>query len=154
MIELREHLSNDLKTSMKAREANKVGVYRLIFSEIKQKEVDGKKILTSAEILAVLEKMIKQRRDSIAQFEKANRQDLINIEKFELDLISTYLPAQLTDEEICILIDKTIANLKAQKPDNPVTPQSMGVIIASLRTELAGKADMGKVSALVKQKLS
>lgn len=156
-MSLREQLNAALITAMKAHQSNDVAVYRLIFSEIKSREiggVEGKKTLVDAEILAVLEKMIKQRRESITQFTSANRQDLADKEIFELKLIEKYLPAQASEAEISSLIQKAIADIKAQKNDSSVGAQNMGAIIAMLRPQLAGRADMSKVSALVKAALN
>jgi len=121
---------------------------RLILAAIKQREVDERKELTDADVVAVVEKMIKQRRESIAQYEQAQRKDLADVEKFELQLLTGYLPQQMSDSEISQAVEAAIAEAK------PTGIKDMGKVMAVLKPRLAGKADMGKVSNLVKTKLS
>ena len=133
---------------MRARDAARLSTIRLALAAIKQREVDGRTELGDAEVTAVLEKMIKQRRESIAQFEQANRKDLADAEKAELAVLSAYLPQQLGDAEL----DQAVAAAIAESGASGV--KEMGKVMALLKTRLAGKADMGKVSNLVKTKLS
>ena len=133
---------------MRAKESARLSTVRLILAAIKQREVDERKELTDADVVSVLEKMIKQRRESIAQYEQAARKDLADVEKFELELLSGYLPQQMNDQEVSQAVDAAIAEAK------PAGIKDMGKVMALLKPRLAGKADMGKVSNLVKTKLS
>ena len=137
-----------MKAAMRARDSARLSAIRLILAAIKQKEVDERIEVGDAEVLGILEKMIKQRRESIAQFEKAARKDLADAEKFELTVLSGYLPQQLGDAEIQKEINSVVAETGASGP------KDMGKVMAALKARLAGKADMGKVSALVKARLS
>ena len=137
-----------MKTAMRAKDAPRLSAVRLILAAIKQREVDERKEMTDADVVAVLEKMIKQRRESIAQYEQAARKDLADVEKFELQLLSGYLPQQMSDAEVSQAVDAAIAEAK------PTGIKDMGKVMAVLKPRLAGKADMGKVSNLVKSKLS
>ena len=133
---------------MRARDSARLSAVRLLLSGIKQREVDERKELSDAEVTAVIEKMIKQRRESIAQYEKAARKDLVDAEKFELDLLMGYLPQQMSDAELSHAVDAAVSEAK------PAGVKDMGKVMALLKARLAGKADMGKVSALVKTRLS
>jgi hypothetical protein len=137
-----------MKAAMRARDAARLSAIRLILAAIKQKEVDERVELTDPDVVSILERMIKQRRESIAQFEKAARTDLADVEKFELGVLSGYLPQQMSDAEIQREINSVIAEAGASGI------KDMGKVMALLRPRLAGRADMGKVSALVKSKLS
>ena len=137
-----------MKTAMRAKDAPRLSAVRLILAAIKQREIDERKELADADVLSVIEKMIKQRRESIAQYEQASRKDLADVEKFELQLLSGYLPRQMGDAEISQAVDAAIAEAK------PTGIKDMGKVMAVLKPRLAGKADMGKVSNLVKTKLS
>ena len=137
-----------MKTAMRAKDAARLSAVRLLLAALKQKEVDERKQLSDADVVSVIEKMMKQRRESIAQFEKASRNDLAEAEKFELGVLSGYLPQQMGDAEVSAAIDAAIAELK------PAGVKDMGKVMAALKLRLAGKADMAKVSALVKTKLS
>ena len=137
-----------MKTAMRAKDAARLSAIRLLLAGIKQREVDERKELTDADVTSVIEKMIKQRRESIAQYEKAARNDLADAEKFELGVLSGYLPQQMSDAEVLQAIDQAKAESGAS------TIKDMGKLMALLKPRLAGKADMGKVSALVKAKLS
>jgi uncharacterized protein len=137
-----------MKTAMRAKDSARLSAVRLILAAIKQKEVDERIEVGDAEVLGILEKMIKQRRESIVQFEKAARTDLADAEKFELTVLSGYLPQQLGDAEIQKEINSVVAETGASGP------KDMGKVMAALKARLAGKADMGKVSALVKARLS
>ena len=133
---------------MRAKDAARLSAVRLLLAALKQKEVDERKQLSDADVVGVIEKMIKQRRESIAQFEKAARNDLADAEKFELGVLSAYLPQQMGDAEIGQAVDAAISELK------PAGVKDMGKVMAALKQRLAGKADMAKVSNLVKTKLS
>ena len=133
---------------MRAKDAPRLSAVRLILAGIKQREVDERKELSDAEVTSVIEKMIKQRRESIAQFEQASRKDLVDAEKFELEVLSAYLPKQMSDAEVQQELAKAISESGASGI------KDMGKVMALLKPRLAGKADMGKVSTLVKNKLS
>jgi len=133
---------------MRAKDSARLSAIRLILAAIKQREVDERIELTDADVVGILEKMIKQRRESIAQFEKASRTDLVDAEKFELGVLTGYLPQQLGEAQIQKEIDSVIAETGASGI------KDMGKVMAALKSRLAGKADMAKVSALVKSKLS
>jgi uncharacterized protein YqeY len=137
-----------MKAAMRAKDSARLSAIRLLLSGIKQKEVDERKELDDAGVTSVLEKMIKQRRESIVQYEKAARKDLADVEKFELELLSGYLPQQLGDAELAQEVQKAVTESGASGI------KDMGKVMALLKPRLAGKADMGKVSALVKSKLS
>jgi len=133
---------------MRAKESARLSAVRLLLAAIKQREVDERIELDDAQVLAVIEKMIKQRRESIAQFEKAARTDLVDAEKAEVAILSAYLPARMGDAEIEKEINAVLAETGASGA------KDMGKVMAALKSRLAGKADMGKVSALVKSRLS
>ena len=137
-----------MKAAMRAKEPARLSTVRLILSAIKQREVDERIQLTDADVLSVLEKMIKQRRESISQFEKASRQDLADKEKAELELLAGYLPKQMSDAEVQKEIDSVISETGA------ASAKDMGKVMAALKPRLAGKADMAKVSGLVKTRLA
>ena len=137
-----------MKAAMRAKDAARLSAVRLILAAIKQREVDERKELTDADVVAVIEKMIKQRRESISQYEKAARKDLADVEKFELGVLSGYLPQQMNETEMSQAIDAAVAEAK------PSGVKDMGKVMALLKPRLAGKADMGKVSGLVKSRLS
>jgi len=147
-MSLRAQITEDMKSAMKAKEAPRLSAIRLLLAAIKQREVDERVELTDTDVLAIVEKLIKQRRDSIAQFQAANRQDLVDGETFELGVLSAYLPKQLTEAEVAVEVVKAIAETGAKGvPD-------MGKVMGLLKGRLAGRADMGKVSGLVRAKLS
>jgi uncharacterized protein YqeY len=137
-----------MKTAMRAKDAARLSAIRLLLAAMKQKEVDERVELTDPDVVSIIEKMIKQRRESIAQFEKASRNDLVDAEKFELQVLSGYLPQQISESEIQKEINTVIADSGASGV------KDMGKVMAQLKQRLAGRADMGKVSALVKSKLS
>lgn len=145
---LREQLNEDMKSAMKARETERLGAIRLLLSEVKRREVDERITLDDAGVISVVEKMIKQRKDSISQYEKAARQDLADKEKFEIGVLEAYLPQQLSQAEIEAIVAEAVATSGAK------TAADMGKIMAILKPKLAGRADMGKVSGLVKAKLA
>jgi uncharacterized protein len=137
-----------MKTAMRAKDSARLSAVRLVLAAIKQREVDERKELTDADVVAVIEKMIKQRRESITQYEQASRKDLADVEKFELQLLSGYLPQQMSEAEVQQEVAKAVAESGASGI------KDMGKVMALLKPRLAGKADMGKVSNLVKTKLS
>ncbi len=145
---LKAQLTDDMKTAMKAGDKERLGVIRLINAAIKQKEVDERVEMTDELVLAVLEKMMKQRKDSISQYEAAGRDDLAAVEKMESAIIQGYLPQPLSQAEIEALVAQAVADTGADGP------QAMGKVIAVLKPLLAGRADMGAVSALVKAALA
>lgn len=147
-MSLKERINEDMKSAMRAREAARLSAIRLLQAAIKQREVDERIVADDAVVLAIVEKLIKQRKDSIEQFGKAGRADLVDKEKAELDLLATYLPQQMSDAELAAAVDAAIAESGASGP------QGMGKAMAVLKPRIAGRADMGKASALVKQRLS
>ena len=147
-MSLQEKLKSELKTSMLAKDKARVGTIRLLMAEIKQKEVDTRTELTDEEILAVLTKMVKQRKDSISQFEAAGRQDLVDAESAEIQVLQAFLPQPLSEAEIDALIEHTVTQLAA------ASMQEMGKVMNALRPQLQGRADMGLVSAKIKARLS
>jgi uncharacterized protein YqeY len=145
---LKQILTEDMKAAMKSGDKTRLGVIRLVNAAIKQKEVDERIELDDAQVLAVLEKMVKQRRDSISQFDAAGRADLSAIEHTEMAVIEHYLPAKLGEAQVVDAIDAAIAETGAS------SPADMGKLMAVLKPRLAGQADMGEVSKLVKQRLA
>lgn len=147
-MSIKERLSNDVKDAMRARDQKTLGTLRLITAAVKQVEVDERITVEDDRLLAILDKLCKQRRESIAQYRAANREDLVSQEQFELDIIARYLPAPLTDAEVDTLIAEAIA-------ESGATGQAdMGKVMALLKPRLQGRADMGKVSPRVKALLS
>jgi uncharacterized protein YqeY len=147
-MSLRDQITEDMKNAMRAKDAERLGTIRLLMAAIKQKEVDERIEITDAHVLAITEKLIKQRKDSISQFEAAKRDDLVAKEKSELEVLVGYMPAQLSQEEVAQAVKDAVASTGA------TGPQDMGKVIGVLKGQLAGKADMGAVSALVKAALS
>jgi uncharacterized protein YqeY len=147
-MSLKERITEDMKTAMRAKDTARLGAIRLLLAAMKQREVDERIELSDADILSIIDKMIKQRRDSITQFEVAGRQDLVDAEKFETGVLQGYMPQQMTEAEIAAAVAEAISASGAK------SPQEMGKVIALLKPKLAGRADMGKVSALVKSRLS
>lgn len=144
---LKSRLQDDMKTAMKAGDKPRLGVIRLMLAAIKQREVDERIELDDAQTLAVLDKMVKQRRDSISQYEGAGREDLAEVERFEVGIIQDYLPAALSETEISALVEEAVAASGA------AAMSDMGKVMNVLRPQIQGRADMGAVSALVKQRL-
>jgi len=145
---LKERITEDMKGAMRAKESARLSAIRLLLSAMKQREVDERIELTDADVLGIIEKMIKQRRESIVQYEKGARADLADAEKFEVGVLSAYLPQQMGESDIAAVVEAAMAETGAKAmPD-------MGKVMAILKPKLAGRADMGKVSALVKSKLS
>lgn len=147
-MSLRDQITEDMKNAMRAKDTERLGTIRLLLAAIKQKEVDERIEMTDAHVLAITEKLIKQRKDSITQFQAANREDLVAKEAAEMQILQAYMPAQLTEAEVQQAVAAAIAQTGA------AGPQDMGKVIGVLKSQLAGKADMGMVSGLVKKALS
>ena len=145
---LKAQLTEDMKTAMKAGEKDRLGVIRLINAAIKQKEVDERVEMTDPLVLAVIEKMVKQRKESISQYDAAGRDDLAAVERYELGILDTYLPAKMDEASVQAAIDAAVAETGASGPSD------MGKLMVVLKPKLAGQADMGLVSQLVKKKLA
>ena len=146
-MSLKVQITEDMKTAMRAKETARLGSIRLLLAAMKQREVDERIELTDADVIGVIEKMLKQRRDSIAAYESAKRTDLADIEKFEVSVLQTYLPQQLSEDEIKAILDKVVADTDA------AGMQDMGKVMAAIKPLVAGKADMGKISGLIKARL-
>ena len=144
---LKDRISEDMKAAMRAKDAARLSAVRLLLAAMKQKEVDERIELSDADVLGIIDKMVKQRRESIAQYEKAARQDLADQEKFEIGVLLAYLPQQLGEAEVAQAVAAAVAESGA------AGVKDMGKVMALLRPRLAGRADMGKVSGLVKAKL-
>ncbi len=147
-MSLKERISDDMKAAMRAGETGKRDAIRLLLAAVKQKEVDERLILDDAAIIAVIDKMLKQRRDSITQYEAAGRTDLADVEKFEAELLTGYMPAGLSADEIGATVASAVAETGASAPGD------MGKVMAILKPKLAGRADMTEVSKLVKTALA
>ncbi len=147
-MSLKEKITEDMKAAMRAKESERLATIRLLTAAIKQREVDERIELNDEQVLSVLEKMIKQRKDSITQFEAGGRQDLADKEKAELVVLSAYMPAQLSDAEVQAEVQAAVAQTGA------AGPQDMGKVMGVLKGKLAGRADMTAVSAIVKATLS
>ena len=145
---LKSQIQSDMKTAMKAGAKARLGAIRLILAAITQREVDERIELDDSQVLAVLDKMVKQRRDSITQYSAAGRQDLADVEQFELEVIQDYMPAALSETELSALLDAALAQTGASGMSD------MGRVMAVLRPQIQGRADMGAVSALVKRRLA
>ncbi len=146
-MSLKERLIEDMKTAMKGGDKARLGTIRLVNAAIKQREVDERIALDDTQVLAVIDKMLKQRRDSITQFRAANREDLAAQEEFEVGVLQDYQPAQLSAEEIDAIVAKAIVDSGA------TSAKDMGKVVGLVKPQVAGRADMGQVSGLVKQKL-
>lgn len=145
---LKERINEDMKAAMRARDPEKLSAIRLLLAAIKQREVDERIQLDDAAVISVIDKMLKQRKDSIAQYEAAGRQDLVDAERFEAELLQTYMPAGLSGEEIAAAVAVAVAETGA------VGPGDMGKVMGVLKPKLAGRADMTEVSKLVKAALA
>jgi len=144
---LKQRVQDDMKAAMKAADKRKLGVIRLILAAIKQREVDERIELDDTQVLAVLDKMVKQRRDSLTQYSQAGREDLAEQERFEIEICQTYLPEALSEDELARLVDESVAAAGA------ASVKDMGKVMAVLKSKVQGRADMGAVSKLVKQRL-
>ena len=147
-MSLKVRIGDELKAAMRAGDVRRRDALRLLLAALKQREVDERRDLTDPDVIAVIERMLKQRRDSITQFEKGGRQDLADAERFEVEVLQGYLPQALSDAEIAAAVAAVIGETGAKGPAD------MGRVMAALKGRLAGRADMGKVSALVKAKLA
>jgi hypothetical protein len=145
---LKERVTEDMKAAMRAKDSDRLSAIRLLLSAIKQREVDERIQLSDDDVVAVIEKMLKQRRDSISQFEAGGRQDLADKEQFEVQVLSVYMPQALSQQEIEQVVAEAIATVGA------TSAQDMGKVMTALKPKLAGRADMTKVSALVKSRLT
>ena len=152
-MSLKQRLTDDMKAAMKAGEKERLGTIRLVNAAIKQKEVDERVDVDDTQVLAILEKMMKQRKDSVSQFEAANREDLAVIERAEMAIIEQYLPAKLGEAEVLAVIDAVIAGIALESGGAP-SPADMGKVMGAVKPKLAGQADMGEVSKLIKQRLA
>ena len=148
MSSLKNQITEDMKSAMKAGEKDRLKVVRLILAAIKQVEVDKRIELDDAAVLAVLDKMVKQRRDSVDQFEQGNREDLAAIERADIEVLETYLPEQLSADELASMVDEIIAATGAE------SMRDMGKVMGQIKAKAAGRADMGAVSATVKERLN
>ena len=147
-MSLKEQITEDMKSAMRAKDAERLGTIRLLLSAMKQKEVDERVELDDVAVVAIVDKLIKQRKDSIAAFEQAARQDLADKEKAEMAVLQTYLPARMSAEEVTAAVQAIVTALGAKGPGD------MGKVMGAVKTQLAGKADMGQVSAAVKAALA
>ena len=147
-MSIRQTISDDMKTFMRAKDTARLGAIRLLQASIKQKEVDERIELNDDQILAVIQKMLKQRKDSIEAYQQANRQDLIDQEQLEIEVLTKYMPEPLSDEEINQYIEEAVASTGASNM------KDMGKVVGVLKSKVAGRADMAEVSKLVRQKLS
>ena len=147
-MSLKLQITEDMKTAMRAKDSARLGAIRLLQAAIKQREVDERIELNDADVITAIEKMLKQRRDSIAAFESANRTDLADIEKYEVSVLQEYLPQQLTEAEIISILDQVVVDTGA------AGVKDMGKVMAAIKPPVAGKADMGKISGLIKTRLA
>ena len=147
-MNLKSQITEQMKDAMRAKDSARLGAVRLLLAAIKQREVDERIELTDADVISVIEKMLKQRRDSITAFEGAGRTDLADIEKYEVSVLQTYMPKQMTDAEIDAIISQVIADSGAQGA------KDMGKVVGLVKPLVAGMADMGKVSGLIKSRLA
>lgn len=152
-MSLKEQITEDMKNAMRAKDSERLGTIRLLLAAIKQKEIDERIVLDDVAVVAIVDKLIKQRKDSIEAFEKAERQDLADKEAAELLVLKAYLPARLSAEEVAAEV-KTIAAALAAELGRAVGPADMGKLMGAVKAQLAGKADMGQVSAAVKAALA
>ena len=152
-MSLKDQITEDMKTAMRAKDSERLGTIRLLLAAIKQKEVDERVVVDDVMAVAIVDKLIKQRKDSIEAFEKAERKDLADKEKAEMLVLQAYLPARLSEEEVSAEVKAIVAALAAEL-GRAVTPADMGKVMGTVKTQLAGKADMGQVSAAVKAALA
>ena len=148
MSELKQQITNDMKLAMKAKDKPTLKAVRMILGAIKQKEIDDRIELNDTQVLVVIQKMVKQRKDSISQFSDAGRIDLVDVEESELAIINNYMPKQLTEDEVDAAVTKVIVDSGAD------SMKDMGKLMGILKSQIDGKADMGLVSQLIKSKLS
>jgi hypothetical protein len=148
MSELKQRITDDMKSAMKAKDKQALKAVRMILEAIKKKEIDERIELDNAQVVTVIQKMVKQRKDSISQFSDAGRTDLVEIEEAELEIINNYMSEQLSDEEVALVVDKAINDSGAN------SMKDMGKLMGMLKVQLQGKADMSLVSQLIKSRLS
>ena len=148
MSALKDQITEDMKTAMRAKDSERLGTIRLLLAALKQKEVDERVVLDDAAVVAIVDKLIKQRKDSLEAFQKAERKDLADKEAAELVVLQAYLPARLSADEVAAAVKAIVAELGASGPGD------MGKVMGAVKAKLAGKADMGQVSAAVKAALS
>ncbi len=146
-MSLKAQITEDMKNAMRAKDTVRLGTIRLLQAAIKQREVDERIELDDSNVIAVIEKMLKQRRDSITAYEAANRHDLADVEKFEVTILQTYLPQQFTDDEITAILEKVVVDTGA------AGVKDMGKVMAAIKPLVVGRADMGKISGLIKTRL-
>jgi uncharacterized protein len=146
-MSLKQQLTDDMKTAMRGGDKDRLGVIRLILAAIKQREVDERIQLDDTQVLAVLEKMLKQRKDSVSQYAAAGREDLADVERAEMAVIDTYMPAKLSDAEVDAIIEAAIAETGAG------SARDMGKVVGVVKGKIAGRADMAQVSARIKARL-
>jgi hypothetical protein len=146
-MSLRSQISEDMKTAMRAKDSARLSAIRLLLAAMKQREVDERIELDDTQVIEIIEKMLKQRRDSISQYEAANRHDLADVEKFEVEVLKTYLPQPLTDAEVDAIIAKAISETGA------AGVKDMGKVMGLVKPQIVGRADVAKVSGLIKAKL-
>lgn len=147
-MSLKLQITEDMKTAMRAKDSARLGAIRLLQAAIKQREVDERIELTDADVITAIEKMLKQRRDSIAAYESAKRDDLADVEKYEVSVLQTYLPQQLTEAEVLSILEQVVLDTGA------AGVKDMGKVMAAIKPLVAGKADMGKISGLIKTRLA
>ncbi|MGH6626159.1 MAG: GatB/YqeY domain-containing protein [Burkholderiaceae bacterium] len=152
-MSLKDQITEDMKTAMRAKDSERLGTIRLLLAAMKQKEVDERVTLDDAAVIAIVDKLIKQRKDSIAAFEQAGRADLVAKEASELGVLQAYLPARLSADEVAAEVQAIVAELSAEL-GRSAGPGDMGKVMGAVKTRLAGKADMGQVSAAVKAALA
>ena len=152
-MSLKDQITEDMKTAMRAKDSERLGTIRLLLSAIKQKEVDERVVVDDVMVVAIIDKMIKQRKDSIDAFTKANRQDMADKEAAETTVLTAYLPARLSADEVLTAVKAIVAGL-AEASGTKIGPGDMGKVMAAVKAQLAGKADMGEVSAAVKAALA
>jgi uncharacterized protein len=152
-MSLKDQITSDMKDAMRAKDAERLGTIRLLLAAIKQKEVDERVVVDDGQVLVIIEKLIKQRKDSVTAFDAASRKDLADKERSEITVLMGYMPAQASSEEISAIVDSALASLKVANP-SAQGGALMGQLMAAVKPLLAGKADMSAVSALVKQALS
>jgi hypothetical protein len=146
-VSLRLQISEDMKTAMRAKDSARLSAIRLLLAAMKQREVDERIELDDEQVIVIIEKMLKQRRDSISQYEAAKRQDLVDVEKFEVEVLTGYLPQALTEAEVAAIIEKVIADTGA------AGIKDMGKVMGLVKPQIIGRADMGKVSGQIKTRL-
>ncbi|MDC6486698.1 GatB/YqeY domain-containing protein [Methylophilaceae bacterium] len=147
-MSIKQTISEDMKTFMRAKDTARLGAVRLLQASIKQKEIDDRVELADDQVLSVIQKMLKQRKDSIEAYQKADRQDLIDQEQLEIDVLSKYMPEPLTDDEVSKIIDEVISEV------NATDMKDMGKVVGVLKSKISGRADMGQVSKIVREKLT